>query len=274
MDGWARVAMIATLLLLFACCVLLSCRFVADEEGVGVGFLLRMRRTPWEELSALGVLCCNSSRAYLYGMYQQRTDFLRLLHHAPACGDWGFVVPLSRKLENAVLRDCPFEVNILRPAPVPHPRRLRALWHQAVFYTLAMVPPSVIAFLTAGLMLVRAAQCAELAACAAHSLAGFALIAAGVLLLRRALLALITCPCIDEKGVCAGRGLYLDWEDVRFGYVHHIVQGSGMFLLSRPLEEMNSGGAQPVRCLSMPDSSTLLLAYLTYCPHAPQGMRQ
>ena len=38
------------------------------------------------------------------------------------------------------------------------------------------------------------------------------------------------------------------------------------------LEDVNRRGAPPVVCLSMPDASTVVLAYLTYCPTAPQNM--
>ena len=55
---------------------------------------------------------------------------------------------------------------------------------------------------------------------------------------------------------------------MRFGYVHRFAKMSGMFLLSRPLEEVQRRGAKPLLCLSMPDTSTLLLAYVNYCPHA------
>ena len=38
------------------------------------------------------------------------------------------------------------------------------------------------------------------------------------------------------------------------------------------LTELTRMGAPPVICMSMPDMQTVLLAYLTYCPHAPKGM--
>ena len=65
--GWARVLLICTFVLLGLCFSLLSCRFFVDELGVGVGFLLRVRRTAWHELASVGVLSCNSRRTYLYG---------------------------------------------------------------------------------------------------------------------------------------------------------------------------------------------------------------
>ena len=64
--GWARVLLICTFVLLGLCFSLLSCRFFVDELGVGVGFLLRVRRTAWHELASVGVLSCNSRRTYLY----------------------------------------------------------------------------------------------------------------------------------------------------------------------------------------------------------------
>ena len=93
--GWARVLLICTFVLLGLCFSLLSCRFFVDELGVGVGFLLRVRRTAWHELASVGVLSCNSRRTYLYGLYTHSTGFLELLHRAPGCGSWGFVVPTS-----------------------------------------------------------------------------------------------------------------------------------------------------------------------------------
>ena len=101
--GWARVLLICTFVLLGLCFSLLSCRFFVDELGVGVGFLLRVRRTAWHELASVGVLSCNSRRTYLYGLYTHSTGFLELLHRAPGCGSWGFVVPTSRRLVSAVL---------------------------------------------------------------------------------------------------------------------------------------------------------------------------
>ena len=96
--------------------------------------------------------------------------------------------------------------------------------------------------------------------------------AAGLFLLYRALVAVTTCPWISEEGVRAGVGVYMPWEDVRFGYVHRRAQVSGMFLLSEPLEKAGKRGETAVYCLSLPDTSTLLLAYLTYCPYAEKGI--
>ena len=101
---------------------------------------------------------------------------------------------------------------------------------------------------------------------------GFVLLS-GAMLLRRCVNAMMICPGFSKEGVCAGRSLYLPWENVRFAYVHRIAKMSGFYLLSNPHGEMLRRGAPPVVCLSMPDTSTLLLAYLTYCPHADRGMR-
>lgn len=86
LAGWARVLLVMTFVLLALCFMLLSCRFFVDESGVGVGFLLRIRRTPWDALASVGVLSCNSRRTYLYGLYHDSPGFLELLHCAPACG--------------------------------------------------------------------------------------------------------------------------------------------------------------------------------------------
>ena len=96
LTGWARVLLVMTFVLLALCFMLLSCRFFVDESGVGVGFLLRIRRTSWDALASVGVLSCNSRRTYLYGLYHDSPGFLELLHCAPACGYWGFVVPTSK----------------------------------------------------------------------------------------------------------------------------------------------------------------------------------
>ena len=235
LSGWAAVLMTVTAVLMIAAFAVMSCRFLVDEQGVGVGFLLRMHRTDWEDIASFGVLYCNTRRRYVYGMYRGGTDFLSLLHHAPVCGPWGFVVPASTKLLSAILRYCPFEVKI-DPLPAEEREgRLRALWHQAAVYA---------------------------------ALGAMALAAAGAALLYRARCAAATCPAFSEAGVCAGRGLYLSWDKVRFGYVHRIRGLSGMFMLSRPLDEMRSRGADPIFCLSVPDTTTMVLAYLTYCPHA------
>ena len=42
--------------------------------------------------------------------------------------------------------------------------------------------------------------------------------------------------------------------------------------LKQPLEKAGKHGEQAVYCLSLPDTSTLLLAYLTYCPYAEKGI--
>ena len=272
LDGLSRVLLFATGLLLALCFVLLSCRFFVDGQGVGVGFLLRVRRTPWNDLAALGALCCNSRRVYLYGLYRGRADFLQMLHRAPACGEWGFVVPLSRRLAAAVQTYCPYGVD-LTPPPRRKPKgRLRPLWHQAALYPALMLPTALIAFLTAALMLLRAAGRESLPLTFGLSAAAFGLCLAGAILVNRAGVALLTCPRISEEGVGAGCGLYLPWEDVRFAFVRRMPQGSGLFLLSKELPAVSRRGAPPVFCLSLPDTSTLLLAYLTYCPHADRGI--
>lgn len=270
-PGWARVLLFATLALLGVCLALMSCRFLVDERGVGVGFLLRVYRAPWEELACVGMLCCNSRRMYLYGLYSGRADFLTLLHRAPACGPWGFVVPLNRNLAAAVQTYCPYPVDL---SPVAFPKRtqrLRPLWQQAALYLLALLPVSGVAFSAGALMLMRAAEQAAwlpaLALTAGAALFGFA----GALLVRRTMIAVLTCPRISEEGVSAGGGLYLTWKDVRFGFVRRMAQVSGLFLLSQKLEALGKRGAPPVLCLSMPDLSTLVLAYLTYCPNAERG---
>ena len=117
LSGWGHVMLIATIVLLALGVMLLSCRFFVDEVGVGVGFLLRVRRTTWEDIASFGLLCCNSRRRYFYGMYEGETDFINLIHRAPQCGSWGFVVPVSRKLQRAVSTYCPFPVDL-----APHAR--------------------------------------------------------------------------------------------------------------------------------------------------------
>ena len=272
LHGWALVLLCATVLGLLVCFALMSCRFVVDDAGVGVGFLMRMRRVGWEELSALGALCCNSRRMYLYGLYGRAPDFLHMLHRAPRCGSWGFVVPLNRKLARAVQTFCPFAVDL---TPVPRrrrPRGMRMLWHQAALYALGMLPVAALALLTGAMMLVRGAQLDRADAAAVLTLSAFAMCAAGLFLIYRVAVAFSVCTAYSEKGVCIGRGMYMPWEDVRFGYVHRVAQASGLFFLSARLEDANRRGAPPVVCLSMPDASTVLLAYLTYCPYAPQNM--
>lgn len=272
MAGWARVLLAATLALLAQCVLLLSCRFVIDGTGVGVGFLLRMRWTEWEDVAALGLLCCNSRRRYLYGMYRGATDLVHLLHRAPRCGDWGFVAPVSQRLLRAVCLHCPFEVD-LSPLPARKGTRgLRVQGQQAAFYGAMMLPAAAVAFLTGGMMLLRAAQTARVLHMTGLTLCAMALFIAGLTLLYRFACTLLTCPAFHEQGIRAGRGLYLPWEEIRFGYVHRLAQMSGLFLLSQPLEVVHRRGAPPILCLSMPDTRTLLVAYLMYCPHANKGM--
>lgn len=270
LHGWAGVLLCATFAMLAVSAALLSSRFFVSEDGIGVGFLLRSTRVPWEEIAALGVLCCNSRRPYLYGLYRSSPGILTLLHRAPRCGAWGFVVPLTRPLKDEVARVCPFEVDF---SPIPNPKRakrLRPQWHQLAFYAVMMLPACAVAFGTAALMLLDAASQSHLAAVAGLTLGAMALGGAGLLLLHRLLVTLITCPGINETGLSAGRLLYLPWEDVYFGYVHRIGRLSGMFLLSATVTQATQRGSPPLVCFSMPDTSTLLLAYLTYCPHAPK----
>lgn len=268
LAGWADVLMVMTIALLLAAFAVMSCRFTIDDQGVGVGFLLRMRRTDWADIAAFGVIYCNTRRRYIYGMYRRETDFLNMLHHAPACGPWGFVVPASTRLMSAILRYCPFEVNLAPLPPMKREGRMRALWHQAAFYTLLMIPAAALAFATAAMMAVYAAKRPHADAVIWLTLGAMALAAAGAVLLYRATNTSVTCPAFSEAGVCAGRGLYLKWDDVRFGYVHRMRGFSGMFMLSRPLDEVRRRGAKPILCLSVPDTTTMLLAYLSYCPHA------
>ena len=270
LHGWAQVLLMVTLLLIATSFVLLSARFFVDERGVGVGFLLRVQRTEWEDMTSVGVLCCNSRRLYLYGLQRGSSGFLTMLHRAPRCGSWGFVVPLTKRMASAVVRYCPYEVDF---SPVPHrkrPKRLRYQWHQAALYAVAMIPGSVVAIGTGAVMLLYATERGRLLAEFWPSFGALALIATGLLLLSRVYLAALICPGINEEGVCAGRLLYLPWSEVRFGYVHRVARMSGLFLLSRPLSELGKRGAPPVVCLSMPDTSTLVLAYITYCPNAPR----
>lgn len=270
LHGWAQVLLMVTLMLIATSFVLLSARFFIDERGVGVGFLLRVRHTEWDDLTSLGVLCCNSRRLYLYGLYRSSSGFLTMLHRAPRCGSWGFVVPLNRRMTSAIMRYCPYEVDF---SPVPRrkrTKRVRYQWHQAALYAVAMIPTSVVAIGTGAVMLDYATERGRLLAEFWPSFGALALIATGLMLLSRMYLAALICPGINEEGVCAGRLLYLPWSEVRFGYVHRVVRMSGMFLLSRPLAELGKRGAPPVVCLSMPDTSTLVLAYVTYCPNAPR----
>lgn len=271
LSGWSGVLLVMTAALLAAAFTVMSCRFFVDDQGVGVGFLLRVRRTDWDNIASFGVLYCNTRRRYIYGMYRGETDFLNLLHHAPACGPWGFVVPASTRLMSAILRHCPFEVNFAPLPPMKREGRLRAQWHQAAVYLLVMLPAAALAFATAGMMLAYAADAARMNAIAPLTLGAMALAAAGFMLVYRAANTAATCPAFCEEGVCAGRGLYLKWDEVRFGYVHRMASLSGMFMISRPLDEARRRGAKPILCLSVPDTSTMVLAYLTYCPHAAQS---
>ena len=270
LDGLARILLIATLLLLCASLALMSCRFFVDVQGVGVGFLLRVRRTNWEDVSALGLVCCNSRKQYFYGMYSGSTDFLNMLHHAPACGPWGFVVPASRRLLCALCEFCPFKLDVSHIPRKKRQGRLHPQWHHALLYTMMTLPAIIVASVTAALMLLNAAQNKHLTTVIWMTLGALALLTASFLLIRKLLNIALTCPAFNEQGVRAG--LYLPWEDVRFGYVHRYRKMSGMFLLSQPLDAVKERGAPPVQCLSMPDTTTMLLAYLTYCPHANKGM--
>ena len=261
-----------TFVLLGLCFTLLSCRFFVDEGGVGVGFLLRVRRTSWDDLASMGVLSCNSRRTYLYGLYHDSPGFLEMLHRAPGCGRWGFVVPTSRKLVRAVVAFCPQEIDFT-PAPKTHSvNPLRPLWHQAAVYLLMLIPGAALAFFTGTMMLFRSSELPGALSVIGLTLAACAMFAAGLFLLNRAAVYVTACPCINEEGVRAGFGMYMSWEDVHFGYVHRRAQVSGMFLLSQPLETVGKRGQKPVYCLSLPDTSTLLLAYLTYCPYAEKGI--
>lgn len=268
--GWADVLLVMTLALVAFCCALFSCRFFVSERGVGVGFLLRSYGASWEELAALGVLCCNGRRAYLYGLYRRSPDFLTLLHKAPRCGPWGFVVPLGKRLTRELCRVCPYEIDF---SPLPRkkrPKRLRPQAQQAALYALALIPGAALAFLTGARMLLAASEKTAHLARAGLTVGAMALFAAGLFLLYRLLMSALTCPGFSEEGVCAGRLLYLPWEAIRFGYVHRIGRLSGLFLLSSSLSDAERMGAPPVVCFSMPDLSTLVLAYLTYCPNAPR----
>jgi len=269
MASWAQMLLLATLLGIGSCFVLMSCRITVDEMGIGVGFLLSMRHAAWDELATLGVLCCNSRRVYLYGTYRSRSDFINMLHMAPRCGGWGFVAPLNEKLCDAVKTYCPYPVDLSPIAWENRPKGMRVLWQQAAVYALVMIPAALVAIATCALMLFDVAQ---LGASPLLVPAAAVMFAAGVFLIRRTVNTLMTCPAISETGVSIGRGIYMAWEDVRFAYVRREAQISGLFFLSREIADVSQHGAPPVLCLSMPDTSTLLLAYLTYCPHAPKGM--
>ena len=273
LHGYAQALLYATLLLLAACLFLLSCRFVVDAEGVGIGAGLRLRRTVWSDIAALGVMHCNSKRRYLYGMYRGHTDFLNLLHHAPACGRWGFVVPMSGTLLQAVCRYCPFGMDL---SPLPAQTRsghMRIQWHQSFLYALIMLPAAALFMATGFLMFVRAAHIHQQLTAFGLTLFSLLFTAVSLALVFRFTSTVATCPAFSEEGVCAGQGMYLSWQDVRFGYVHRIAHMSGLYFLSRPHDDMHRRNAPPVVCLSIPDTSTMLLAYLTYCPHADKGMQ-
>lgn len=268
LSGWGNVLLTATLILLAAGAVLLSCRFLVDPQGVGVGFLLHVRRTAWTDLSAFGPLCCNSRRLYLYGLYSGHPDFLHMLHKAPRCGDWGFVVPVSKKLAAGVCAYCPFELDLYTGMQRRRRKGLRPVWHHAAITMLTSLAVSGAATFTV-VPLVRhaAAQPAYLPSVLPALLAAL-LVYLALNMLYRAYVAFSACPRISREGVSAGSGLFLAWEDVSFAYVHRMARVSGFFLLSRSPQSLGKGGCPPVRCLSMPDTSTLVLAYLTYCPHA------
>lgn len=266
-DAWAQVLLFATLMGLAACFTLMSSRITVDEMGIGVGFLLNMRYSGWDELASLGLLCCNSRRPYLFGMYRDHVDFVNMLHCAPRCGTWGFVAPMNAKLKDAVKRYCPYPVDLTPIAHTPRPAGQRRLWQQTALYALVMIPSALLAFVTCAAMIVYSVvEGVSLPAI----LSAAALLAAGVLLVKRTVTTFQTCPAISEEGVAIGRGVYMPWEEVRFAYVHRVGKISGLFFLSRELEEVSKLSAPPVMCLSMPDTSTLLLAYLMYCPHAPR----
>ena len=96
----------------------------------------------------------------LYGLYQGSNGFLELLHRAPGCGSWGFVVPTSRRLISAVLDLCPETIDFA-PAPRKHPvNPLRPLWRQAAMYMLLLIPGAALAFFTGAMMLLRASELA------------------------------------------------------------------------------------------------------------------
>lgn len=270
LGSWALVLLFAVFLLLAACLVLISCRFFVDAHGVGVGFLLRVRRVDWDDISALGILCCNTRRPYFYGMYRGHTDFLHLLHSAPRCGYWGFVVPASRKLIRAMASHCPFEIDL---SPIRHERpagRMRTLWQQPAGHILMLLPITLSTLITCALMILRGGGSSITWAVGVDTAIAFFLLIAGLWLLQRIEVSALTCPRVSESGVAAGRGIYLPWSMVRLGYVHRVGRMSGMFMLSQPLSVIAGRGCPPLYCLSMPDVRSLVLAYVTYCPHAPQ----
>ena len=270
-ESLARMLLFATVLGLGCCFVLMSCRIAVDEMGISVGYLLSMRYAAWDELAALGMLACNSRRPYLYGMYKGHAEFVYMLHRAPRCGPWGFVAPLNAKLSEAIGRYCPYPVDLTPIPKVKRPKGMRPLWHQAAFYAVILIPAALFSFATSWAMIVYGVQ----KEASFWVTAGAALVfAAGILLVKRTVTTFLTCPAISEEGVSIGRGVYMPWTDVRYAYIHRIGQRlgqiSGLFLLSKEPDAVSRHGSPPVMCLSMPDTSTLLLAYLTYCPHAPK----
>lgn len=271
-SGWADVLLILTLVMLAASFSLLSCRFIIDSRGVGVGFLLRMRRVAWEDLGAVGALCCNSRRMYFYGLYGHTPDFLHMLHRAPQCGPWGFVVPLNKKLASAIGSYCPYEIDLYTGVHRRREKGMHPVWHHAALQLLTSLPIAAAAGVTSALLLARASEHPSVLLTIALTLSAAGLIYGGLSVLYRAYSVIQTCPFISENGVSAGRGLYLTWDEVHFGYVHRMAQASGLFLLSVPAQDVNRTNKEPVRCLSMPDASTLVLAYLTYCPHANKAV--
>ena len=69
-QGLAQMLLFATILGLGCCFVLMSGRIAVDELGSGVGRLLSVRYTTWDEFAVLGQVACNSRTPYLYGMYK------------------------------------------------------------------------------------------------------------------------------------------------------------------------------------------------------------
>lgn len=271
LPGLSGALLTLTLLLLLSGLCLISCRFLVDMEGVGVGFLFRVRRTAWSELHALGTLACNSRRIYLYGLYRHSPVFLHMLHRAPRCGRWGFVVPMSKKLAGAIAAYSSFELDLYTGIRRCKEKGMRPVWHHALFQLVTTLPASAAALFTATALALRAVRSTAFLPCAARTGMAALLAFVALQLLYRAFLALQTCPHISERGISMGRALYLPWEEVRFGYVHRMGRISALYLLSAPPDELARTGAAPVCCLSMPDTSTLLLAYLTYCPHAKKS---
>ena len=269
--GAAGVLLVLTLALLFAGLCLISCRFIIDSQGVGVGHLFSVRRTAWKDLYALGTLCCNSRRVYLYGLYKSSPDFLRMLHHAPRCGRWGFVVPMSKRLAAGVCAYSPFEIDLYTGIRRRREKGMRPVFHHVLLQLITSIPAAAASAMTAAALVHRALGQASFFSCAALTLPAVLFFGIAALLLYRTAVSLQTCPHISENGISAGRGLYLTWDEVRFGYVHRMGRFSALYLLSEPLGQAEPASGAPVRCLSMPDTSTLVLAYLNYCPHAQKA---